>query len=223
MVRLLSVAHALLPFQRYAIFHEHENAGGSRRTRHWHGHAEGRGSFVTSGIGESALSASEYLEGFLTDDHDQHSFRWRDIGAGCDCAYLAPSELHTHMRGAEGLAGYIRSPLDGSSTLLQLECETPAQADARPLLVGVIASYVHTVLPAVHEQTMPKDTLPASFTPKERDVLRWVLQGKTSWEIGRILSISERTVKFHLKNVYQKLNVSNRAQAVALVTRLKLA
>ena len=31
---------------------------------------------------------------------------------------------------------YIRSPLDGSSTLLQLECETPAQADARPLLVG---------------------------------------------------------------------------------------
>jgi LuxR family quorum-sensing system transcriptional regulator CciR len=49
-----------------------------------------------------------------------------------------------------------------------------------------------------------------------------VIEGKTSWEIGKILATSERTVKFHLKNVYAKLNVCNRAQAVAVVNRLNL-
>lgn len=62
-----------------------------------------------------------------------------------------------------------------------------------------------------------------SLTGKEKEVLRWIAEGKTSREVGMILSISERTVKFHLRNIYSKLNVVNRTQAVTIASRLKLA
>lgn len=58
------------------------------------------------------------------------------------------------------------------------------------------------------------DSLLKNLTTREREVMKWVTQGKTSWETGKILSITERTVKFHLNNTYQKLNVTNRTQAI---------
>ncbi|GHC21325.1 hypothetical protein GCM10008094_09990 [Aidingimonas halophila] len=50
---------------------------------------------------------------------------------------------------------------------------------------------------------------------RESEVLKWASEGKTVWEIGMILSLSEGTVKFHLRNIYRKLDVTNRAQAIA--------
>lgn len=52
------------------------------------------------------------------------------------------------------------------------------------------------------------------LTPREKEVLTWVSRGKGGWEVGEIIGISERTVKFHLQNIYKKLDVINRAQAV---------
>jgi LuxR family transcriptional regulator, quorum-sensing system regulator SolR len=54
----------------------------------------------------------------------------------------------------------------------------------------------------------------ARLTGREREVLRWTGEGKTSYEIGRILSISERTVNFHVNNVLSKLAATNKVQAV---------
>lgn len=54
------------------------------------------------------------------------------------------------------------------------------------------------------------------LTPREEEIMRWVAEGKTNWEISIILGVSLNTVKFHLKNVYQKLGgVENRWTAVA--------
>lgn len=57
------------------------------------------------------------------------------------------------------------------------------------------------------------------LTPREKDVLYWAAEGKSAWEIGRILSITERTAKFHLSNIYKKLGVHTRTQAVACAIR----
>ncbi len=54
------------------------------------------------------------------------------------------------------------------------------------------------------------------------EVMQWLKEGKMSWEIGVILSISERTVKFHIANCYAKLNVRNRSQAIARAMRLSI-
>jgi DNA-binding CsgD family transcriptional regulator len=54
-----------------------------------------------------------------------------------------------------------------------------------------------------------------NLSRREADCLKWAAAGKTTWEIGAILSISEHTVAVHLRHVNRKLNVSSRAQAVA--------
>jgi DNA-binding CsgD family transcriptional regulator len=56
---------------------------------------------------------------------------------------------------------------------------------------------------------------PSGLTPRETEIARWVVAGKTSAEIGSILSISDRTVHKHLEHVFDKLGVHNRAGLVA--------
>jgi DNA-binding CsgD family transcriptional regulator len=60
------------------------------------------------------------------------------------------------------------------------------------------------------------------ITPREIDCLHWAARGKSNREIGEILGISENTVHFHLKNVYRKLDVSSRSQAVSEALRAGL-
>jgi DNA-binding NarL/FixJ family response regulator len=55
------------------------------------------------------------------------------------------------------------------------------------------------------------------LTPRERELLGLLGRGGTNSEIARDLGLSPNTVKFHLRNLYDKLDVRNRAQAVALL------
>ena len=54
-----------------------------------------------------------------------------------------------------------------------------------------------------------------SLSPREFECLEWAAQGKSAWEIGRILGISRRTAAFHLDNAKAKLGVRSICQAVA--------
>jgi DNA-binding CsgD family transcriptional regulator len=54
------------------------------------------------------------------------------------------------------------------------------------------------------------------LTSQELECLRWCKEGKTNWEIGEILTISEKTVEFHLSNSMRKLGASNRITAVIM-------
>lgn len=58
------------------------------------------------------------------------------------------------------------------------------------------------------------------LSSREIEILQWVTLGKTNPEIGRILKISEYTVKNHMQRIFKKMNVSNRAQAVGLFKTL---
>ncbi len=73
---------------------------------------------------------------------------------------------------------------------------------------------------------MLNDTMTTSrivgITPREREVLGWLKQGKSSWDISVILDISESTVYFHVSNIMKKLGANNRPQAIAIATRLGL-
>lgn len=54
------------------------------------------------------------------------------------------------------------------------------------------------------------------LTVRQAEILHWLKQGKTNWEIGTILGISEKTAGKHLENIYARLNVENRTAAVHL-------
>jgi len=72
------------------------------------------------------------------------------------------------------------------------------------------------------------DRLPAPeevepLTAREREVLDLVVQGSSNREIAEVLVVTDNTVKYHLKNILQKLHLHNRAQVVAYALRRGLA
>ena len=52
------------------------------------------------------------------------------------------------------------------------------------------------------------------------EVLYWLAKGKTNKEIGMILSMATETVKAHLKDVYSRLAIENRATAAVMISEL---
>ena len=60
------------------------------------------------------------------------------------------------------------------------------------------------------------------LTAREREVLAWVAQGKSAWEIGEILDIAKRTVDEHAQTAVRKLGAVNRTHAVAIAVRERL-
>lgn len=61
-----------------------------------------------------------------------------------------------------------------------------------------------------------------SLTPREKDVLRLLSEGLSARQMARRLELSERTINTHVANVYRKLAVSNRVQAVRQAIRMGL-
>jgi len=62
-------------------------------------------------------------------------------------------------------------------------------------------------------------TKPIELTPRELDVIRLVAEGLSNKEIGHLLTISPRTVNFHLDNLFAKLDVRSRTEAAILAMR----
>jgi DNA-binding CsgD family transcriptional regulator len=86
-------------------------------------------------------------------------------------------------------------------------------------MVEILTTYVHQALERVYRNAR-LETI--SLTKREKEVLKWVKDGKTNWEISMILKISERTVKFHIKNFLRKLNAVNKTHAAAIAAELGL-
>jgi DNA-binding CsgD family transcriptional regulator len=70
------------------------------------------------------------------------------------------------------------------------------------------------VLPTPEESNRP------NLTVRELEALRWTLEGKTAWEVGKILGIAERTAVFHVNNAMHKLGCVTKHQAALRADRL---
>ena len=67
-----------------------------------------------------------------------------------------------------------------------------------------------------------QDEQVVSLTKREIEVLSLVLEGKSSREVAAALVCSKRTVDFHLARIYEKLQVSNRVQAMLRAAQMGL-
>jgi len=76
--------------------------------------------------------------------------------------------------------------------------------------------------PAVGAKLAERMSLP-QISDREREVLKLMCEGKTNQEISIDLCISESTVKFHINNIFSKLGVSDRTQAVLLALKRGIA
>lgn len=113
-------------------------------------------------------------------------------------AYGTDEDIHRAL--AAGAKGYLLkgAPLD--------DIERAIAAVARG------ESYLD---PRVAARVIARPTRPR-LTPREREVLRLVAAGRSNKEIAVALRISERTAKFHVTAILNKLGAENRAQAVAI-------
>ncbi len=72
------------------------------------------------------------------------------------------------------------------------------------------------------ERMLRSGKVPASLNDRERDILTRIARGLSNKAIGDELHLAERTIKFHATIIFQKLGVSNRAEAVAKALRERL-
>ncbi len=124
-----------------------------------------------------------------------------------------------------GIALALHLP-EGRHFMLGVDRDQPLPKEPRDLTRMV----ADLQLFAVHAQDtalrlfVPADRLvdAPSLTPRELEALRWTMEGKTAWEVGSILGISERTAVLHIQNAMRKLGSVNKHQAVLKALRLGL-
>jgi len=93
--------------------------------------------------------------------------------------------------------------------------------DAKKYEIQVIAYHFHDAIQRALRAEKAA-ALPVPLTEREVEILKWTVAGKTAWEVGTILKISERTVNFHLQNVMEKFGVHNKTHAAAKAMHLGL-
>ena len=92
------------------------------------------------------------------------------------------------------------------------------------VILEVVVPHLHFVFNNIFNKMQSKsNSISVTLTIREKEVLNWLKQGKSSWDMSIILDISERTVNYHVYNIMQKLGAINRPQAVAIATHLGLA
>jgi DNA-binding CsgD family transcriptional regulator len=116
-----------------------------------------------------------------------------------------------------GLVDGISVPIHGRSGrfgVLSLASREQMTAEQRLDIITqapLFTPYLHEVASSFSFDEEPSYQL----TSRELECLAWACEGKTTWEISQILSISESTVNFHLNNTIKKTRAVNRQQAIA--------
>jgi LuxR family transcriptional regulator, activator of conjugal transfer of Ti plasmids len=145
-------------------------------------------------------------------------FRWREIGGRNDLTngqrrVLDEAQDHGVIHGA---TVPIHGPDSGLSALNvvcaggERQFDEAFQQGYRDLIW--VAVNTHEAFLSLAEDVAEQGRV--RLTDRERDCLLWTARGKTAWEVGQILTISEETVLFHLKNVTRKLEVFSKHHAV---------
>lgn len=75
---------------------------------------------------------------------------------------------------------------------------------------------------ASHDDAIEDDGHREKMTERQREIFRWVREGKTNWEIAKIIGCSEENVKYHMKNILRIMGSYNRTQAVATHVRKRV-
>lgn len=147
------------------------------------------------------------------------AFRWDSV--------LARTELTTPERrfltasDDFGVRGGLTVPLHGPNGAVDLVSlsmrgvEPPPPTRLRRVHGVVLQAWLRRSELAAQAPVAALD-----LTAREVECLKWLKDGKSNWQIGQILRISEKTVEFHVANLMRKLNVESRLAAVLTAIRL---
>lgn len=123
---------------------------------------------------------------------------------------------------AFGLVGGIAVPIrlpDGATAAVSFG---GSNADLSPTERGQLTFIANYAFGRTINFIARKNLYPMPLTPREHECLLWASEGKTDWEIARILGISTPTVTKHMLSSKQKLGAVTKTHAVAIAVRSRI-
>lgn len=118
-----------------------------------------------------------------------------------------------------GACGYLLKSLDADDFFTRLAGLARGEPALSPGLTGrLLAAFAGRE----NSAALPSDDGLAGLSPRQVEVLTLVAQGLTYREVGEVLCIAERTVKYHMKEILSRLHLKNQAQAIAYAARAGL-
>ncbi len=84
-------------------------------------------------------------------------------------------------------------------------------------ILGLLAPHIHLASMRCRSEQDPNYVAVTGIplSKKEVEVVKWLCEGKSNWEIATILHTTERAVRYHLTHIYEKLGAEYRAQVIA--------
>jgi DNA-binding NarL/FixJ family response regulator len=110
-----------------------------------------------------------------------------------------------------GAIDYVTKPIDASVVRARVRTQVGLSKQLSELLRSR----------QNQESVDTSNLLHAELTFRQQEVLRWLCEGKSNWEISKILGIGENTTKYHIRHIYSRLNVVSRAQAMTKFLYMK--
>ncbi|HET8761156.1 MAG TPA: response regulator transcription factor [Nitrospiria bacterium] len=115
-----------------------------------------------------------------------------------------------------GVAGYLLKNSDSAQIVKAIRSAAKGESFLHPTIAGkILTEFTHMAEGRGKKPAKGKSDL----TEREQGVLQYIAEGKTNKEIANALSISEKTVKNHVRNIFHKLDVYDRTQAAIQAIR----
>lgn len=106
-----------------------------------------------------------------------------------------------------GARGYILKDADEAEMMRAIQATKEGEAIFSPAIAARLIDYFATTRNEVPQEVFPE------LTHREREILRLIARGESNADIAARITISLKTVRNHVSNIYNKLQVADRAQA----------
>lgn len=116
-----------------------------------------------------------------------------------------------------GAQGYLLKDIEPDELVAALHQVVNGETVVAPKLTGTLARVVGGA-----RQPVPRTPL-SELTPREREILKHLAEGRSNKAIARQLAITDGTVKLHVKSILRKLHVNSRVEAAVMAVQQGLA
>jgi DNA-binding NarL/FixJ family response regulator len=131
---------------------------------------------------------------------------WPQIDVIAVTSFIEEARIRTALEA--GATGYLLKDADAGDVVDAIRAAVAGEVRLDPAVAAVLALSLRT--PASSAE---------SLTPREREVITLVAEGRTNREIGKRLGVAERTARTHVSNILAKLGLASRTQAAMWAVR----
>ena len=176
---------------------------------------------INSGYPEEFLETYTNRRYQLIDPLYERFFKTLDIQSLDELQDCYKNSLTSPVLGLSYDFGFYNTLLYGNCgansnpfTVLTITGERIKNEPRTKAIIKYLMPYLSVALRHLVPVSIREKFTPLSCT--ELEILKWLKEGKSSWEISAILLRSERVVNFHIGNIIRKFNANNRTHAVAI-------